>query len=255
MFAGTDPYVAVLIVLLGPAIGSFIGVLADRLPRGESLWRSSACRACGHQLRGAEMVPLVSYLFQRGRAGCCGAPLPPWLPGTEIAAALIGVLVVLAVSGPLAQMLAAAVLWCLLALAVTDILWFRLPDPLTASLAMLAAAATPISGIGWTMAIAGAAAGGASFLALRWGYQALRGREGLGLGDVKLMVGAGALVGPFDLPLVVLLAAIAALAAALAGQLSGGDRMTATRALPFGASLAAATGCIWVFLTMQAGAS
>jgi leader peptidase (prepilin peptidase)/N-methyltransferase len=244
-----------MIVLLGPAIGSFIGVLADRLPRGESLWRPSACRACGHRLRAAEMVPLVSYLFQRGRARCCGAPLPPWLPSAEIAAALIGVLVVLAVSGPLAQILTAAVLWCLLALAVTDILWFRLPDPLTASLAMLAAAAPPISGMGWIMALTGAAAGGASFLALRWGYQALRDREGLGLGDVKLMVGAGALVGPIDLPSVVLLAAVAALAAAFAGQLSGGGRMTATRALPFGAALSAATGCIWVFLTMQAGAS
>ena len=87
--------------------------------------------------------------------------------------------------------------------------------------------------------------GAGSFWGLRVGYFYLRGREGLGLGDVKLMAGIGALLGPWLIPHVVLLAALGALGAALLHRKRNADAMAATRALPFGTALCVATLLLW----------
>jgi leader peptidase (prepilin peptidase)/N-methyltransferase len=109
------------------------------------------------------------------------------------------VLAVLAGGGFGAALLSA--LWLLIALAMSDAVWMRLPDGLTAAAAVLALllAAQP-AGIRLAAALWGAVLGAGSFAALRWGYFVLRGRMGLGLVDVKLMVGLGAFCGPLALP-------------------------------------------------------
>lgn len=236
-----------LVVLLGPALGSFAALLADRLPRGEPVVRArSTCRACGRTLAPRDLVPIGSYLALRGRCRHCGAPIPPVTLHAEIAATGLGVLAVIAAAGGAETLLVALVLWCLLALVLCDLLWFRLPDVLNAALLALALAWAVLWGHGPGPALLGGALGAGSFAALRWGYAALRGRAGLGLGDVKLMAGVGALSGPFDLPLVVLLAALAALAVAGLQRVRDARALRATRALPFGAALAAAAAAVWL---------
>lgn len=239
-----DPIaLSLLLVLISPAVGSFLGVLIDRLPRGQSVvWPRSVCRSCGAGLGLRDLIPVLSYLTARGRCRQCGTAIPRWLLGIELAA--IGTAIIAVLLGSTAgQMLAiAAVLWLLLALAGADLLWLRLPDILTG--ALLACA------LGWVLltsgdpgaALIGAALGAGSFLALRLGYMALRGREGLGLGDVKLMAGLGALTGPWDLPLMVLIAALAA----LAGSALSPGGLRGSRALPFGAALCAAGAVVWL---------
>ncbi len=234
---------ALFLLLLAPCIGSFLGVLVDRLPRGEDVTRApSACRACGTRLGWRDLVPLVSFALLRGRCRQCGAAIPAWHLYLEIAATGAGVIAVLLGQGPAAMLLIAGVLWLLLALAVADLIWLRLPDVLTAALLGLALLWVWQSGGDVVQALLGAALGAGSFWAIRVVYRALRGREGLGLGDVKLMAGLGALVGPLGLPQMVLLAALLALAAA---ALQAGP-LRATRPLPFGAALCASAALWWL---------
>ena len=242
---------ALLLILVAPAIGSFVAVLADRLPRGQDVVRApSACRACGHRLGLRDLVPVISFALTRGRCRHCGGVIPAWLLYSEIAAIGLGV-IALAMAPDLPQAWATAVFfWLLLGLILCDLLAFRLPDVLTAALAVVAMILAVLTG--WPtpgMALWGGVIGAGAFWALRWGYHTARGRDGLGLGDVKLMVGLGAAVGPFDLPLMVLLASGTALAVALVGALPGPARsaeaLSATRPLPFGAALAAAGGVVW----------
>jgi leader peptidase (prepilin peptidase)/N-methyltransferase len=244
-----------LLVLIGPFVGSFLGVLADRLPRGQGVvWGRSACRRCKAPLQVVDLIPVLSFLWLRGACRHCGASIAPWMLYTEIAAAGAAVLAAIAAPSTALAWIWAVWLWLLLVLAVCDLTRFRLPDPLTAALfATAMVLAVMPAGIGLQAALIGALAGAGSFAALRWGYQALRGREGLGLGDVKLMAGLGGWAGPWDLPLLVLIAAIGGLVFALIASLGRGDSgvLLGQRALPFGAALCGAAAVLWL---LRAGA-
>jgi len=84
---------AVFAAVVGASIGSFLGVVADRLPRGESLGGRSHC-VCGQAILARDNVPIVGYLVRRGRARCCGARIPLRFLGFEVAGAAIGLAVV-----------------------------------------------------------------------------------------------------------------------------------------------------------------
>ena len=78
--------------LVGAAIGSFLGVVIERVPKGQSIGGRSHC-VCGRQLEWWENIPIVSWLLLRGRARCCGARIPAWYFGVEVATALVFALV------------------------------------------------------------------------------------------------------------------------------------------------------------------
>lgn len=246
----SDPLL-LLLLLVGPFVGSFLGVLADRLPRGESVvWGRSRCPRCKTALRVPDLVPILSYIWLRGACRHCNAPIAPWILYLELSATGAAVMAIFAAPGPITAWIWAGFLWVLLVLAACDLTRYRLPDPLTLMLFLctLILAVLP-GGVGLWSALVGAIAGVSSFAALRWGYRALRGREGLGLGDVKLMAGLGAWAGPWDLPLLVLIAALGALLAALVVQIVRPSRRrgpVAYRALPFGAALCGAAAVLWV---------
>lgn len=242
-------FTAIFLILIGPFIGSFLALLADRLPRGENVVTSpSTCRSCGTRLGLRDLLPVLAFALNRGRCRHCGAAIPAVTLYTEIAASGAAVLAVLAGGDAVQMWLTALFLWLLLVLAVTDLIWFRLPDLLTGGLFLVALA------LAWRegrldMALIGAAVGAGSFLALRVGYRALRGREGLGLGDVKLMAGIGAFAGPADLPSLLLIAALGALSVVLLLQVISDERESRelwSRRLPFGAALCAATALLWL---------
>jgi len=240
------------LLLISPAVGSFLALLADRLPRGEDVVaRPSACRNCAARLRVRDLIPILSFALSAGRCRHCTAQVPPWLLYMEICAIGCAVVAIILGHGPAEMWVYAVFLWILQTLIASDLLWFRLPDLLTGALlitALTLAWITPQPDL--EMALWGGLIGVASFAALRWGYHALRGREGLGFGDVKLMAGLGAALGPFDLPLMLLVAALSTLAVALAGRPWSFGALSPTRPLPFGAALAAATGLIWVLLRL-----
>lgn len=136
--------------------------------------------------------------------------------------------------------------WLLVLLVVADLRRQILPDSLTATLlasGLLAALFLPAPG--FTQALIGAAIGGGSFFVLRFLYFRYRGIEGLGLGDVKLMAGLGAWLGPAWLPPLVLIAAVAGLAVVLLQSWSQGTRVSATSRVAFGAYLGSAALLLW----------
>lgn len=231
-----------LLLILSPFAGSFLGVLADRLPEGRDVLAArSRCAACGHVLGPADLVPILSWAWRRGRCGHCGAAIPLHLPLIE-AGTMAGAALALALDPPGGALAGALVLWLLATLALADARHRRLPDVLTAALAVVALATALAAGHGGA-ALAGAAIGAGGFWLIRIAYRALRGREGLGMGDVKLMAGIGALHPLADLPLVVALGAGLGLAWALAAHRG---RPPAALALPFGSFLCAGSALVLV---------
>jgi leader peptidase (prepilin peptidase)/N-methyltransferase len=173
-------------------------------------------------------------------------------PGPRSGSAEIGAVVALALAalvalavgapGP-ARWLALLWLWILLALGLSDLRCRRLPDGLTGALAVIALAlawrvegAFPLAALGAGLVAAGA------FWLLRIAYRAARGREGLGLGDVKMIFGIAAGTGLVLLPWVTLMAAVAALASAAVARALGRE---GSREMPFGTYLAGAAAVVW----------
>ena len=255
--AGVAPGIAMAIILAGPALGSFAALLAVRLLRGEPVMLArSRCRSCGHTLGWRDLIPIWSFLHQRGRCAHCGARISPRLLHAELAGLGLGVGAVLTAPDNATALAGAAFLCCLLALALADLARYRLPDPLTAALFLLglglaltgsgAGAAAGNIGERLIAALIGAAMGGGAFWAIRTGYRAIAGREGMGLGDVKLMVGIGAGLGAMALPVVALLAGLSGLALAFWRAYRKGRRLRRAAPLPFGALLAVAAAAVWL---------
>ncbi len=245
----SDP-LALFLVLVSPAVGSFLGVLADRLPRGQDVLRApSACRSCQRRLTVPDLIPLLSYLGLRGRCRSCQTPIPLRLFLIEAGALFLAFWAVIVTHTPLQLGLGTLFLWLLLALAATDAQWMRLPDVLTGLLALCGlalAGGDPARGL--ADGLLGAAIGAGGFALLRFAYQRMRGREGLGLGDVKLMVGIGAGVGPLALPMLLLLAALGALIWAFGHAVLRGVALGAQTAVPFGSFLSMAAAGLWLWL-------
>lgn len=242
-----------LFAALGAALGSFAALLAERLVRGEGFVRGgSRCRACGTPLTARDLVPLLTWPLLRGRCRTCGARIPRLLWQAEVTGAAMGAAAALLAPDPARALL--LVLWmaALLALALADLRWFRLPLPLLAGAAALGLGmALAGDGSGWPApaaqlaeALTGAVAGGGAFWVIRLAYRLATGRQGMGMGDVWLMAALGLALGPWRLPLVVLLAAGAALA--LAGLRAWRRRRPLRRLgrLPFGAALALAGAAV-----------
>jgi leader peptidase (prepilin peptidase)/N-methyltransferase len=94
-------YLTILIALaFGACIGSFLGVVLWRVPRGESIVRPpSHCGNCGHELAPRELIPVVSYVVQQGRCRECGQEIPATALFLEIACALLFAVLALAIVG------------------------------------------------------------------------------------------------------------------------------------------------------------
>lgn len=234
----------ILPVAVSPAIGSFLGVLVRRLPAEKPVVAGrSACEACGHVLRPSEMIPLLSYAAQRGRCRACGARIDPMHPAIELAALAVAGFSAWLVPGGPDLWLTCLLGWWLLALSWIDALHFWLPDALTLPLLLagLAEAAWRVPAAIYSRALGAMLAYLALWL-LATAYRRLRGREGLGMGDAKLLAAGTAWLGPRALPELLILAPLLALFWVLVLRLRG-TQLSGTHKLPFGPFLAVA---IWV---------
>jgi leader peptidase (prepilin peptidase)/N-methyltransferase len=236
-----------LLILAAPCIGSFLGVIAERLPAGRPLvWSRSCCVHCGQTLGARDLVPIIGWLINRGRCRHCGQAIAAFYPAIEVAATLVALWSLLVLPGWLAW--AGSVLgWTLLALSVIDARHLQLPDELTLPLIPAGLAVAWIVDPASLPEHALAALGGFLLVAaLAFVYRRLRGREGIGLGDAKLLAAAGAWVSWQGLPGIVLLAAAAGLAGALIkGFLAG--RLETRQELPFGPYLAGGLWLVWLY--------
>ena len=259
-------------IVFGLVIGSFLSVVAHRLPiMLERAWHDelsgtteqpqaedglparynlwlprSACPHCRHVLRAWENIPVVSYVLLRGRCSACKAHVSVRYPLLEIASAACAA-GALAVFGPGAMALAAFGLCAaLLATSAIDIDTHLLPDSLTLPL-LWAGLIVNFNGMFASLhsAVAGAIAGYLVLWVVHWVFKLVRGIEGMGYGDFKLLAALGAWLGWAALPQIVLIAAVAGAVVGLAATWRG--RMRFEEPLPFGPFLAAG-GMITLFL-------
>ena len=203
----------VLAGLTGLIVGSFLNLVATRLPKGESIaWDRSRADCCGTVLSARELVPVFSWLAQRGRCAHCGENVTARHPIIELAGAGIGVWAALASPTPIAGIVTALLGWQLLLIALVDADELWLPDRLT--LPLLASGlitATVLPERTLVAAILGAVFGFAVLWVVARTYRQLRAREGLGGGDPILFGAVGAWVGWIGLPSVLLWACAAGL--------------------------------------------
>ena len=250
---------------LGLAVGSFLNVVIHRVPRMmERAWRSecaelleqpehkpadealtlvrprSRCPGCGKLITALENIPVLSWLWLRGRCSRCGMRIAFRYPLVELLTAGL-TLLTLWHFGPSLYGLAALVLvWSLIALSFIDLEHQLLPDQITLPVLWLGLLVSlhPQSPLEPTQAIVGAAAGYLSLWTVYHAFRLLTGKEGLGYGDFKLMGLFGAWMGWTVIPLVVLLGSVLGLIAALGVALTG--RKVAGVPMPFGPFLAGA---------------
>jgi leader peptidase (prepilin peptidase)/N-methyltransferase len=234
-------------LLAAPFIGSFLGVLIARLPTGAPVAMArSACPHCGISLGAIDLVPLISFLALRGRCRHCQTRIGWFHPAVELAATGVALWAALADPDPIRVWVNCGLGWTLLTMAWIDWTHFRLPDVLTLPLLLAGLALTwaqdPDSLADRCIATVVAYL---SFQGLAIAYRRLRGRDGLGAGDAKLIAAAGAWCGLAALPMIVLGSALIGLLAAL-GLALAGRTMTSTTKIPFGPCIALAFWLVWM---------
>jgi leader peptidase (prepilin peptidase) / N-methyltransferase len=232
-------------VAVSPFVGSFIANFVARFPTTRSvLLGRSMCPHCDARLTAIDLVPLLSWLRSMGRCRHCGQKIAAMYPIIELGAVAIAVAAAASTAGWLLWV-TCGLGWTLLALAATDLRYFVLPDALTLPLIPAGMAVAYLQDPADLQAHAiGAIAGFMAFMAVRGVYFRLRGREGLGLGDVKLLAAAGAWIAWQSLPGLIVIATVTGLGAALIGRLFG-ERIDLSDRVPFGAFLCFALWFEW----------
>jgi leader peptidase (prepilin peptidase)/N-methyltransferase len=229
-------------MLAGLIVGSFCATLVIRWPAGRTMGGRSQCDACGRQLSPAELVPLLGWAAGGGRCRTCAARIDRRQPLIEIGCALVGALALAAEPAP-AGFAGALLGWALLVLAWLDAEHYWLPDritwPLAAAGLLLGHGALPDR-------LIGLAAGGIAPWLLALAFRRLRGHDGLGLGDVKLMAGLGAWLGWQWLPHLLFAAAGAGLLLAALLHCRKAEP-GGVGELPFGTCLALAAFPLWLW--------
>jgi leader peptidase (prepilin peptidase)/N-methyltransferase len=204
-------FLYVVAVTLGLLFGSFLNVVIYRLPREQNLaFPGSRCPGCGKPIRAWNNVPVLSYLFLRGKAACCGTPISARYPLIEAMAGLYAyaVLEILVLDLPpdtpawhagLAFLAHLALGLSLIAVAFIDLEWLWVPDAITYGGTLLAFASLPLRDeVSFTQALFGAVFGLLLvYVPFDLLYRLIRGRTGMALGDAKLVMLAGAWFGWF----------------------------------------------------------
>lgn len=234
----------------GLILGSFLNVvihrgprlwgLVDGEPRGGLAFPSSYCPSCKAPIPAWRLIPLLSFFFQKGRCAACRAPISLRYPAVEALGGLVAAASAIAFGATWAALAAALLGLALIALAFIDLETGYLPDAIT--IPLLAGGLIANSAVLFAPFIDAAIGAGAGYLAFRgieMFYKSVRGRDGLGQGDAKLLAAIGAWGGWMMLPVVVFIAAIATLSAiGIASVMKRKARLD--EPIPFGPGLCAA---------------
>ena len=258
--------------LLGLLVGSFLNVVIYRMPKMmEQQWASecselsgvvaetaveklslmsprSRCSNCGHSLSWYENIPVISYIFLRGKCSVCGTRFGLRYPAVELATACLFAFCAWRWGSTLT-----AAAWCgfsaaLLALAFIDWDTTLLPDDMTLPLlwaGLILSAVQLNPGVTLSAALWGAVAGYMSLWLVYWAFKLVTGKEGMGYGDFKLFAALGAWFGWTALVPIILMASVIGALVGIAMKLSNGLREGGY--VPFGPFLAAAGFTAMVF--------
>src|SRR5688572_33144895 len=184
-------------LLLGLLVGSFLNVVIHRLPRKKSLmWPGSHCPACGVSLSPLENIPLLSYLFLRGRCRGCGIHITARYPTVEAINGLAYGLIAWYFGIGWQSLIYAALFSALLVVSYIDLDHQIIPDAITLpGIGLGVLAAVTVLPIGFLDSMLGLLIGGGVLFGLAWISPYLFGKEGMGGGDIKLLAMIGAFLG------------------------------------------------------------
>ncbi len=199
-----------LYALLGLVIGSFLNVCIYRIPIGKSVVSPrSACPHCGTAIPFYDNIPVLSFLLLRGRCRVCSVPISPQYPCVELLTGAAFLVCALRWHFAPPTFVNSLFLAVIIVLIFTDYRHRILPNVLTLPGAVAGILLSPLQDIEvyrdilpvsrallpWVGSVTGAVAGGGMLLVVGLGYQKLRHRQGLGMGDVKMMAMVGAFLG------------------------------------------------------------
>lgn len=218
--------------IIGLMVGSFLNVVIHRLPKMmERDWHAqcaelngqpakilprynivvprSACPHCGHQISAIENIPVLSYLFLKGKCRGCGAAISLRYPAVEALTGFLSGFTAWHFGFGAAGIAAIVFIWALIALTFIDFDTQLLPDDITLPLLWLGLLLN-LNGVFTSLpnAVIGAVVGYLSLWSVYWGFKLLTGKEGMGFGDFKLLAATGAWLGWQMLPLVILLSSV-----------------------------------------------
>ena len=252
----------IIAAIFGLLIGSFLNVVIHRMPKmmqresdnyvahesGKPLPHTdrynlivprSACPQCGHQITAFENIPVVSYLFLRGKCIECKTPISLRYPVVELLSGALSALLVWRFGTGLAGLAMLTFCYLLIAMTFIDLDTQLLPDDLTLPLLWLGLLVN-IQGtfVPLSEAVIGAAAGYLSLWSVYWLFKLATGKEGMGYGDFKLLAALGAWLGWKMLPAIILLSSVVGAIVGISLILFA--RHGRDKPIPFGPYLAAA---------------
>ncbi|MDF1644100.1 MAG: A24 family peptidase [Pseudomonadales bacterium] len=263
-----------IIFILGLLVGSFLNVVIHRLPimlekqwteqckllleESENnapytsgtqnkptkkifnlIWPGSHCPNCQHEIRAWENIPVVSYLFLRGKCANCKQKISIRYPLVELMSGLMAAGIAIQFGATAQTFLALLLVWSLISLTLIDFDHQLLPDNITLPLLWLGLIVNAFGQfVSLEEALWGAVGGYLSLWLVYWGFKLLTGKEGMGYGDFKLLAALGAWLGFQMLPLIILLSAfVGAVIGISMIVIKGRDKEIP---IPFGPFLAAA---------------
>ena len=257
-------FLAIATGALGLVVGSFLNVVIYRLPvMMERSWireckehtagpadtdeqhpfnlltPASRCPQCNHRITAAENIPVISYLFLRGRCSDCGAAISMRYPAVELTTAILSVITALHFGYSLQTLAALGFTWALIPLFLIDFDHQILPDSITLPLLWSGLLLSLFNlFVDSHTSIIGAVAGYLSLWTIFHVFKLLTGKEGMGYGDFKLLGALGAWVGWQSLPVVILFSSVVGAVIGITLILfKGRDH---SQPMPFGPFLAAA---------------
>ena len=239
----------ILVAVVGLVWGSFLNVVIYRLPRGKSLVKPpSSCPKCGRRIRWYDNIPVLSYLILRGRCRFCGEKISVIYPVVEALTAICFVVVYFSNLKFFDLQFFADCIFVssLIALGFIDFFQQVIPDHISIPVLVLALVYAPFRyDLNLRQALVGAVAGGGFLLIVYVVYLLWRKKEGLGMGDVMMMLMVGAYLGLSRTILTLLLSSVVgAIFGLLLMKFRGKDMKFA---LPFGSFIAPAAfvALIW----------
>ena len=217
---------------IGLLVGSFLNVVIHRLPKMmEREWHQqcaelngqtlevaprydlimprSACPHCGHHISALENIPVISYLFLRGKCAGCAASISPRYPIVEALSGVLSAYAAWHFGFGLAGIAAIILVWALITLTFIDFDTQLLPDSITLPLLWLGLLLN-LNGAFTSLpnALIGAVVGYLTLWSVYWAFKLTTGKEGMGYGDFKLLAALGAWLGWTILPLIILLSSL-----------------------------------------------
>lgn len=267
LFLQYPSFFYITVSLISLAIGSFLNVVIYRTPKMmEYTWYhecreylaeevsdveakkftpvtlskpDSTCPSCGHKIRFYENIPVLSWLFLKGKCSQCTNSISVRYPLIEISTMLLSLIVAQHFGVTITTLWVLLLTWGLITLTMIDFDHMLLPDQITLPLLWLGLLIN-INGtfIPLTDAVIGAAVGYMSLFSVFWLFKLMTGKEGMGYGDFKLFAVFGAWLGWQLLPLLILMASVVGAIVGIALMLFKNHQKE--QGIPFGPYLAVA---------------